>query len=164
MYGFSDRLPFEIINTGKMNQGQAGNALSAGSFKRFTQHLKITLPIRVEAVVWEIQTTQTYELQLVSSVAASPPILKTLATGRALVGGPTANTITISPTVLLLPGDHYLSLYCGTAVQQRRNSVQPVFFESFYCMDVGYDGGSGTTGTCPIRLIGQLYRFRATLY
>lgn len=162
MFGFSGKLPFYLVPKGSFLQGQDGNQTSGGSYKRLTGEITIKRPLRLDGVYWDISAAQTYTLQQVDSVAATPTIIKTLADGLALPGSNAKSFIPISPPLYVLPGFLYLSLYCGTAVQQRRNSLQPTNFAIFSHTSIGYDGGSTTTGTIPVKLSGQWWDMRQT--
>lgn len=139
--------------------GHDTQATSAGSFNRFTQEIVMTAPFFLEMVRWDINTADTYSLQLVDSTGASPSILKTLASGVSLTGGGAENAIVVPPT-LLMPGTHYLSLFSSTPRQQRRNSTNVVNFGAFAYISVGYDGTAPTTGSIPAKLVGCYHKWR----
>ena len=143
---------FNGISIYQTSIGRSSNATSGGAYKRFTQTINIASlsPFYLYRVDWSVFAAQTYNLELVDSVAATPSILKTLASGVAIGAGVYSFTF---DDYLINYSPIYVSLYCATAVRQNRNSVNQGDFGDYCTLGlVGYDGGFGTTGSCPLTI------------
>lgn len=162
MFGFSGKLKYYIVPKEPSTQGQDGNATSAGTFLRLTGEITFKEGFRIDTIQWDINVAGTYDLQLVSSVAASPTILKTLY-GQMVTTGLAKYTFPLFPPLYYYPGDvAYISIVTSPAVTMRRFSTNQVSFTSFNYTSIGYDGGSTTTGSIPVKLIGKRWEVKRT--
>lgn len=144
--------------TASATYGNTASATSSGSFNRFTQQLVSYKAISIEQIIWNIFTAETYNIELVDGLTASPTILATLVSGASLTGGSVDNTMTLTTPYLLRPGVHYLSIYCATPVRQRRNGTDVTTNALFATLTTAYDGTTPTGSTCG-RFVGPILEY-----
>lgn len=162
-FGFTDRSPFYLKPGSKITQGNVGNASSSGTFVRFSIELYFTMAFKIETLFWDIAAVAPYYIQQVDGIGASPNVIKTFSVAGPFLTNGTV-VVPINPPLYFAPTEYaYFSIAQtgGTAYAQRRQSTSvPITFTGFNNTRVGYDGSATTTGSMPVRIVGNYWELK----
>lgn len=149
--------PMSFYAGSEVTEGETGNHTLSSSYYRITSRVYIACPAILRQVLWDIKTTETYNVQFVDGFAASPTVLYTIASGIALTGHATThteNTITLPQEIYLAPGQYFISIVCSNAVLYREYaSGITINTNSIFERRLSYDGTQSTSYVAPVRFV-----------